>query len=401
MSSSFGTEGEALAAPCKTNWSAKSDPANASIGSSSRRPRRATNPAAIEEGASAVNSMTGTTSTSDESAPRRKFPKHLVEIYDIEKMLGQGAFSTVWRCVHRATGQVRALKKIDTCELSPRDIAHEIALMKLLRHPNVVRCYDVFLEAQFVNIVVDMFTGGDLVDGLNAHRKAHGRIPDGQLAYIARQMVAAIVHVHSLCIVHRDVKAENFVSDRPELGDPECVIALADFGTAARLEPGSFLSEKVGTPAFWAPEVIQGKYDFLADVWAVGITVFVLLSGALPFEGEAEICRPIGDDELPFKAPWHASSGCKDFMACCLAKERSSRPQALEVARHFWMDTPNMNTVPMREAASDAMGRLNVGAQFLGGVATGICACLNDVCLDLLTSKQSHKQTNDPAQSSK
>merc|ERR1712007_173195 len=125
-------------------------------------------------------------------APRKKFPKHLVEIYDIDAKLGAGSFSTVWSCVHRATSQVRACKRIDTSLLSPREIGHEMALMRLLRHENVIRLYDVFLQEQFVNFVVDMFPGGDLVDGLNRHRANRGIVPDRQLALITRQMVAAI-----------------------------------------------------------------------------------------------------------------------------------------------------------------------------------------------------------------
>jgi len=335
----------------------------------------------------------GATSTSgdpDESvAAKRKFPKHLVEIYDIDCMLGQGAFSTVWRCTHRQSGQVRALKKIDTLELSPREIAHEIALMKLLRHPNVVRCYDVFLEAHFVNIVVDMFTGGDLVDGLNAHRQDRGRIPDAQLANLTRQMVAAVIHVHSLCIIHRDIKGENFLTDRPDIGDPECVVALADFGTAARLEPGATLSDKVGTPAFWAPEVCMGQYDFLADVWAVGVTVFILLCGALPFEGEAAICQPVASGALSFSAPYFATSACVDFLAACLAKDPGSRPQASEVARLPWMETPVPSSAPRPAISAHSFAEaLGSAAETIGSILGGLCACFTGLCLELLAASE-------------
>lgn len=322
----------------------------------------------------------------------KRFPKHLTETYDIDSMLGQGAFSTVWRCVHRASGQIRAVKKIDTTELSPREIAHEIALMRLLRHENVVRCYDVFLEAQFVNIVVDMFSGGDLVDGLNAHRRVRGRVQDAQLANLTRQMIAAVAHVHSLQIVHRDVKGENFLSDRPDIGDPGCRVALADFGTAERIEPGEKLSARVGTVAFWAPEVWACRYDFLVDVWAVGITTFILLSGSLPFEGEEEVCRPLGLGELPFKAPYFATRACTDFIACCLAKDPEERPAAAEAARHPWMTTPptrsssKLSFLQGPEAAEfgeKASAVLLVLADVLGALVVGVCQSLG-CCLDIV-----------------
>eukprot|EP00440_Ansanella_granifera_P004056 gb/GFBE01004402.1/.p1 GENE.gb/GFBE01004402.1/~~gb/GFBE01004402.1/.p1 ORF type:complete len:409 (+),score=74.84 gb/GFBE01004402.1/:1-1227(+) len=326
------------------------------------------------------------------SASGQKFPKHLVEIYTIDCLVGQGAFSTVWRAVHRTSGQVRAVKKIDTTELSPREIAHEIALMRLLRHENVVRCYDVFLEAQYVNIVVDMFNGGDLVDGLNAHRRAYGRVPNVQLAHLAKQMVAAVAHVHSLQIVHRDVKGENFLSDRPDIGDPQCKVALADFGTAIRVEPGERVFSRVGTPAFWAPEIFRDGYDFLVDVWAVGVTTFILLTGALPFEGEEQICKSVAAGTPPFAVPYYSSQLCTSFIAACLTKDPRHRPQAAEAARHPWLATQPVgspraitgvrgpSSSQVSEHASAAFGWMLKGA---GALAMGCCGALG-FCLDLI-----------------
>lgn len=337
------------------------------------------------------------------SGSRKKFPKHLVEIYDIEHILGQGAFSTVWRCRHRKTGEVRALKKIDTTELSPREIAHEIALMRLLRHESVVKCYDVFLEAQFVSIVIDMFTGGDLIDGLNAHRRSRGRIPDGQLSHITRQMVAAVVHVHSLRIVHRDIKGENFLSDRPDIGDPACRVALADFGTAMRIEPGEKLQSRVGTPAFWAPEVWAGCYDFLVDVWAVGVTTFILLTGALPFEGEAQICKPVVPGQAAVMLPHFASQMCQEFVQACLVKDPQKRPAATEAAQMPWMTAPLVpgsggggsgTTAPRVAPASHeatAAGVAGCVIDILAAIVVGCCSGLG-LCLDILLGGDAGEQ---------
>lgn len=330
------------------------------------------------------------------SAPSRKpDSRHLVEKYDIDKMLGQGAFSTVWRCTHRKDGAVRAIKKIDTKDVIPHDIAHEIALMRLLRHDNVVRCYDVFLEAQFVNIVVDMFTGGDLIDGLNAHMRVWGRIPDAQLAHISRQMVAAVAHVHSLLIVHRDIKGENFLSDRPDIGDPECRVALADFGTAQRCEEGQRLDTRVGTPAFWAPEMWREDYDLLVDIWAVGVTVFILLTCALPFEGEEQICRPVDPGQLPFAEPYFAERLCTDFMAQCLAKDPKKRLKAEEAKNHPWMKTPPLKG-PRRKPGPGTQIARNMGviAKGLCNVLGAICYCsyhFFGCCLDIIIGETSNE----------
>jgi len=336
---------------------------------------------------------------------KRKFPKHLVETYDIEALLGQGSFSKVWRCVHRATGQVRAIKRIDISDFSPREIAHEVNMMKLLRHENILTCYDVFLEAQYVNIVVDMFTGGDLIDGLTVHSRARGRIPDAQLAHLTRQMMAAIAHVHSFDIVHRDVKGENFLSDRPDIGDPECRVALADFGTAARLDHGQLLSDRVGTPAFWAPEVWAGEYGTLVDVWAVGVTAMVLLSNALPFSNEEETCATIGVGESPCKIPYFATRPCRDFIVECLAKDPDRRPKAAEALKLRWMDTPRPSkrngsrvaavvhaVSEVTSIVGDCMGCILFGVR---GAVVGLFDCVHEICTELnqeSASKPSGKQ---------
>lgn len=333
-------------------------------------------------------------SASEDLAPvrQKKFPKHLMEIYDVQGLIGRGGFSTVWRCVHRATGQVRAVKKIDTSELSPREVAKEVAVMRLLRHVNVVRCYDVFLEAQFVNVVVDMFAGGDLIDGLNVHRKQRGRISDPQMAHIAKQMLSAVAHIHSLQIVHRDVKGENFLADQSDIGDPACNIALADFGTAKRLEPGKTLAEKVGTPAFWAPEIWDGAYDTGVDVWAVGITAFILLTGSLPFQGEDQIRKPIEKGQAPFKIPRYATQPCIDFIAACLSKDKSKRPRAADALQRSWMASsspktrcPQSRNSQVARTPSNSSVRLLCGA-VAGGLYTLMSGCCDGVifCLDMI-----------------
>lgn len=328
------------------------------------------------------------TPTSPKPAVQKQFPKHLTEIYVIDCLVGQGAFSTVWKAVHRTSGQVRAVKKIDTSELSPREIAHEIALMRLLRHENVVRCYDVFLEAQFVNIVVDMFNGGDLVDGLNAHRRAHGRIPNGQLAHLARQMMEAVKHVHSLQIIHRDVKGENFLSDRPDIGDPGCKVALADFGTAIRVGPGEKPCNRVGTPAFWAPEIFQDGYSFPVDIWAVGVTAFILLTGALPFEGEETITRETVEGQPPFAVPYYSTQLCTSFIAACLTKDPRQRPKASEASRHAWLTTSQSpGSQAVRQATPQQVSTAAAGAVVSGlsAVVVGLCQGMG-FCMDLLIS---------------
>lgn len=273
----------------------------------------------------------------------------------------------VYRCVHHKTREVRAVKRINTSDLHPRDIAHEIAMMKILRDSNIVHCYDVFLDAQYVNVVIDMFAGGDLVDGLHRHYKnRRGPIPGNQLAHLTRQMVAAVVHVHNLNIVHRDIKGENFLSNTPDIGDPDCHIALSDFGTAIRLRPDEKLTHKVGTTAFWAPEVWHGSYSHEVDIWGLGITTYVLLTGALPFDGEEAICRPVEPGKRPFPVRGNASAECLDFIEGCLDKDPARRWMAASAAEHIWLTSSNSRLTTTRET---------VVSRALRALATRLCCC--------------------------
>eukprot|EP00437_Effrenium_voratum_P036808 CAMPEP_0181468542 /NCGR_PEP_ID=MMETSP1110-20121109/37543_1 /TAXON_ID=174948 /ORGANISM="Symbiodinium sp., Strain CCMP421" /LENGTH=381 /DNA_ID=CAMNT_0023593393 /DNA_START=38 /DNA_END=1183 /DNA_ORIENTATION=- len=324
--------------------------------------------------------MTGT-----EASLARQFPPNLLAVYNVEEYVGQGAFSTVWRAMHKTSGQIRAIKKIDTTDLSPREVAHEIAIMRFLRHENVVRCYDVFLEGQYVHVVMDMFNGGDLVDGLNVHRRAHGRLPSRQLRNLASQMSQAIAHVHALQIIHRDVKGENFLSDRPNIGDPAVKVALSDFGTAIRVEKSEKVYSRVGTPAFWAPEIFNGPYDYKVDVWAVGVTTYILLTGALPFEGQEQICRPVGD-EAPVYFPPHCARDCASFLTATLAKDVKARPSSKAALQSDWFSkspepTPEIARRPYRREVVES------GCHCWVGLTASICSAIK-FCLDHLCDQK-------------
>jgi serine/threonine protein kinase len=267
------------------------------------------------------------------------FPASLLERYDVkdDKPIAFGRFSKVFTSQCRCTGKKYAIKQLGFVG-TPRKIAHEIAMMKLCgHHRNVVTCYGVYLGATSINIIVDMFRGGDLIDGLFVHcAAARGRIPDSLLARMCHQMVSALRHVHQLHIIHRDMKGENFLLSMKDITDSQCRIAISDFGNATWLDPGQELCAKAGTSAFWAPEVWSCKYNFQADVWALALTVFILLAGDLPFTGKDEICRPGGPR---YEFPTGTSAKCKDFIQLCLTEDPRKRLTIEEAYSHLWFCT--------------------------------------------------------------
>merc|ERR1719326_1342801 len=133
------------------------------------------------------------------------------------------------------------------------------------------------------------YSGGDLVDGLQAHLRQKGKIPERSFLPIVHQMATSIAFIHSKSVIHRDVKGDNFLMTKPDIADPDCRVALSDFGTAKILPEGQFLSDHAGTSIFWSPEVINKKYEHGCDVWAMGVVMFGLIDGTFPFRDAKQI----------------------------------------------------------------------------------------------------------------
>jgi len=247
----------------------------------------------------------------------------------------------VWLCTHIETGAVRAVKRIDRKKTTASMIKTELYFLSDLQHECITACHDVFHDPTYVNVVLEVFEGGDLIDGLQKHWAQWGPLADSTLARVSEQMLIPVSYLHSLRIIHRDIKGENYLCDKPFTKDGECRIALADFGTAVQARQGELLTEQIGTPQFWSPEVWASEYAELVDVWAVGVTSFVLLADSLPYDTEAEMCEPavLGQDARlnSLLRLAHASPACTDFVTSCLTKNAHLRPSAAEMLGHAWL----------------------------------------------------------------
>jgi len=270
----------------------------------------------------------------------------LLEHYAIGEKLGSGAYGVVARCRSRATGEDLAVKIVDVQQHPSANVLAEAAIMKRLSHPNVVKFHGLFHQCPFVYIVMDAYSGGDLVDGLQAMMQSiHTERPEpASVVHVVRQMTASVEYLHSLCIVHRDVKGDNFLMDRPDLTDPACRIALADFGAACVLAPGQRLSKMVGTAKFAAPEMLNGAYREKVDLWALGVVTYGLLSGRFPFRNEQEIRNK------QVRLPPEVGEPCASFVLGLLQKREAFRLSAEEAAGHPWLRTEGTDTEAEVEA---------------------------------------------------
>jgi len=254
----------------------------------------------------------------------------LVKHYKIGDKLGEGTFGVVRDCwkLSDPIKKVHAVKYIDKAAQDKDMILLETNMIQQLDHDNVVKCLDVFNEPCFMCIVMEKWEGRDVVSRLIEYTEAGKEVPEPCVSNLVRQMMASLAYIHAKTIVHRDVKMDNYLLDRPVLDDLNVRVALSDFGCATYLPSGERLDESVGTKVYKSPEFIMEDYDHKVDVWAVGVSMYALLAGTLPFETERAILqvRP--------SYPDFVGQCCLDLLKQLLLKNDDSRPCSGEALAH-------------------------------------------------------------------
>ncbi|XP_024046053.1 CBL-interacting serine/threonine-protein kinase 23 isoform X3 [Citrus clementina] len=203
--------------------------------------------------------------------------------YELGRTLGEGSFAKVKFARNTETGENVAIKILDKEKVLKHkmigQIKREISTMKLIRHPNVIRMYEVMASKTKIYIVLEFVTGGELFDKI----ASRGRLKEDEARKYFQQLINAVDYCHSRGVCHRDLKPENL------LLDANGVLKVSDFGLSAlpqQVRDDGLLHTTCGTPNYVAPEVINNKgYDGAkADLWSCGVILYVLMAGYLPFE---------------------------------------------------------------------------------------------------------------------
>ncbi|GMJ15239.1 CBL-interacting protein kinase 8, SNF1-RELATED PROTEIN KINASE 3.13, PROTEIN KINASE 11 [Hibiscus trionum] len=201
--------------------------------------------------------------------------------YEIGRTIGEGTFAKVKFAQNTETGESVAMKVLDRITIIKHkmvdQIKREISIMKLVRHPYVVRLHEVIASRTKIYIILEFITGGELFDKI-VH---NGRLSESEARRYFQQLIDGVEYCHSKGVYHRDLKPENLLLD--SLGN----LKISDFGLSALPEQGvSLLRTTCGTPNYVAPEVLSHKgYDgAVADVWSCGVILYVLMAGYLPFD---------------------------------------------------------------------------------------------------------------------
>ncbi|XWS21369.1 hypothetical protein CRYUN_Cryun30bG0049700 [Craigia yunnanensis] len=201
--------------------------------------------------------------------------------YEIGRTIGEGTFAKVKFAQNTETGESVAMKVLDRSTIIKHNmvdqIKREISIMKLVRHPYVVRLHEVIASRTKIYIILEFITGGELFDKI-VH---NGRLSEAEARSYFQQLIDGVEYCHSKGVYHRDLKPENL------LLDSQGNLKISDFGLSALPEQGvNLLRTTCGTPNYVAPEVLSHKgYDgAVADVWSCGVILYVLMAGYLPFD---------------------------------------------------------------------------------------------------------------------
>ncbi|XP_067280176.1 serine/threonine-protein kinase MARK2 isoform X5 [Pseudorasbora parva] len=254
--------------------------------------------------------------------------------YRLLKTIGKGNFAKVKLAKHVLTGKEVAVKIIDKTQLnssSLQKLFREVRIMKLLNHPNIVKLFEVIETEKTLYLVMEYASGGEVFDYL----VAHGRMKEKEARAKFRQIVSAVQYCHQKCIVHRDLKAENL------LLDADMNIKIADFGFSNEFTLGNKLDTFCGSPPYAAPELFQGKkYDGPeVDVWSLGVILYTLVSGSLPFDGQN--LKELRERVLrgKYRIPFYMSTDCENLLKKFLILNPTKRGSLeQQIMKDRWMN---------------------------------------------------------------
>ncbi|XP_042440434.1 serine/threonine-protein kinase SAPK7-like [Zingiber officinale] len=259
-----------------------------------------------------------------------------MEKYEVVSELGSGNFGVARLLRHKGTKELVAMKYIPRGHKIDENVAREIINHRVLRHPNIIRFKEVVLTPTHLGIVMEYAAGGELFDRICNS----GRFSEDEARYFFQQLICGVSYCHFLQICHRDLKLENTLLDN----SPAPRLKICDFGFSKSSVLHSRPKSTVGTPAYIAPEVLSSReYDGkTADVWSCGVTLFVMLVGAYPFEDPDDpnnFRKTIGRIvSAQYKIPSyvHLSQDCKQFISSIFVANPARRITISEIRNHPW-----------------------------------------------------------------
>lgn len=332
-----GTEEVAAEVPPVLEFKAPAPPSTAGTAQS---PRHAARRSTGHTLTAAVNAAAGRRSCTNMSVMDQQ-PKPFKNLsskifsgaYIMEKFLGRGASASVWEAIRSDNHQRVAVKVFDQGQRDKRQAHREMKVLARVRHPRIVQAFEVVETPRLAQLVCELVDGESL--RAFAHRQPSHKLSEQAARQYYHQVVDGVNYCHDHLVAHRDLKLENLLLDKSREG-----VKIIDFGFAAHVpNKDTKLKAFCGTPSYMAPEIIRGEgySGFAADVWALGVVIFALLSGTLPFAAKTEMQLYARIRRGMFTFPDCFGEIQKRLIRGVMKKDAAARPSAAALLQHAWV----------------------------------------------------------------
>ena len=280
-----------------------------------------------------------------------------IKDYILYKKIGKGSYGEVFLTQKENDPKTYATKKIDITKFSTKDaykyLNNEIKIMKQLDHENIIKLYEFLNSGHNIYLVMDYINGGSLSDFLSKYKLKTGKpFPQKAIQHFVKQIVQALIHIHSKNIIHRDIKLDNILVNFPSKDDKENLdyskgqIKIIDFGLSTQ---ANLAKSAVGSPLYMDPIILEKykkaggmekfkSYDKKADIWSLGVITYEMLTGENLFKAVNidDLIQKVekGDYSLEVK---NLTNEIISFLNCMLQKDPNKRLPATELAKHQFL----------------------------------------------------------------
>lgn len=256
--------------------------------------------------------------------------------YELVNLIGSGSFSVVALIIHKPTNTQLACKICSRQLLIENKLferfEQEVRIMQVLKHQNLISLLDIIFDDKLIYLMMEYCPNGELFQYI----VDHGRFEESAANVMFRQIISALVYLHSKDIAHRDLKPENI------LLDANFSPKIADFGLCHVATAKMLLSTPCGSPFYAPPEVISNEeYDGKAgDVWSIGVVLFTMVTGSLPWRdtNHAMLFNQIRNAD--FEIPYFLSTPLKELLQAMMNPRAQERPSMEEILNHPWVNPP-------------------------------------------------------------
>jgi serine/threonine protein kinase len=253
--------------------------------------------------------------------------------YKLLKEIGSGTFGKVYLSEHLPTGRSLAIKVLEKEKIvddsDVERVSRELRIAQSIAHPHLVQLYHLLETNEYIFLIMEFLPGGELYDYIVSQK----RLSEEETFMYFIQVVSAVEYLHSLNIVHRDLKPENLLLDKNKK-----MVKLVDFGLGRFYEQDAKIETACGSPCYAPPEMLSKlKYDPIkADIWSLGIVLFAMLAGFLPFDDENTDLLYKKIIEGKFKMPGSISLDVADLLSKIIHTDPEKRLSLAEIKNHPW-----------------------------------------------------------------